>query len=313
MGTKANAIDEWIGRYLREEEPRSKSLMISVFGDSIAPYADGIWLGQFIELMKPLGVNERLVRTSAFRLIEEGWLSARRDGRRSYYALTESGRQRFESAYGHVYAAPPETWDQCWTTVVLPRNGETSGDRSDLKKELEWSGFAVLTPGVLVHPGIAPGDVAELVKRYGLQDQAIVLRSRAAAEAGADAINAALLSCWDLSEVQARYQRFVSIFMQLMPKLAATDLTPAQAFQVQTLLIHSFRRASLHDPRLPTQMLPHNWAGRTAYELCREVYARTVGATRRHLRSLPGFEITDIRGGRLSMSVGERFAVGGRG
>ncbi len=103
MSSRNHPIDDWVQRYLEEEEPRSKSLMISVFGDSIAPYADGIWLGDVIELMEPLGINERLVRTSAFRLIDEGWLSARREGRRSYYTLTATGTRRFETAYHHIY------------------------------------------------------------------------------------------------------------------------------------------------------------------------------------------------------------------
>ena len=33
-----------------------------------------------IELLGPLGVGDRLVRTSVFRLVQEGWLTASREG-----------------------------------------------------------------------------------------------------------------------------------------------------------------------------------------------------------------------------------------
>jgi phenylacetic acid degradation operon negative regulatory protein len=54
-------------------------------------------------------------------------------------------------------------------------------------------------------------------------------------------------------------------------------------------------------------MLPTDWLGVQAYRLCRELYSHTCALTRRHLHSLPGLEVTDARGGRLRMSVEQRF------
>ena len=51
------------------------------------------------------GMNERLVRTSVFRLAREGWLEATPVGRRSLYRLTRDGARRFEQAYRRIYAA----------------------------------------------------------------------------------------------------------------------------------------------------------------------------------------------------------------
>lgn len=307
MKKKGNAVDDWIQRYLREEEPRSKSLMISVFGDSIAPYADGIWLGDFIELMAPLGLSERLVRTSAFRLIDEGWLRARREGRRSYYTLTATGARRFETAYSHIYTPLQETWDGLWTMVLLPRSGEHAADRGELKRDLEWEGFALLTPGLLIHPSIPVPEVMAAIDRLALREQATVLRAHAADEQGREAGDGTLARCWSLGDVESRYERFLSRFGPLMSRLETAALTPEQAFLVQTLLIHSFRRANLHDPRLPLPMLPPDWLGLRAFRLCRELYARTCALTRQHLHALPGIDVSDPEGGRLRMAVAQRF------
>jgi phenylacetic acid degradation operon negative regulatory protein len=52
----------------RRLKPRAKSLLVTVWGDAIAPHGAGIWLGSLIQLVAPLGLNERLVRTSVLRL-----------------------------------------------------------------------------------------------------------------------------------------------------------------------------------------------------------------------------------------------------
>lgn len=306
MPEKGSFVDAWVQSYLRDEAPRSKSLMISAFGDSIAPYADGVWLGDFIELVTPLGLSERLVRTSAFRLVEEGWLRARREGRRSYYTLSATGVRRFEAAYTHIYQPPQDTWDGFWTMVSLPRNEENPSQRIELRRELEWEGFAAMCPGLLIHPGIPPADAQAMVDRNGLRDHVVVMQSRSW---GDDSTKASelLTRCWDLADVEARYAQFLSRFNPLMSGLDAVTLSAAQAFQIQTLLIHSFRRASLHDPRLPASMLPADWLGLRAFRLCRDLYTRTCLLTRQHLRSLPEFEISDVRGARLRMPVDQRF------
>lgn len=305
--TRRNFIDGWIRQYLEDEGPRSKSLMISAFGDSVAPYAEGIWLGDFIELLAPLGLSERLVRTSAFRLIEEGWLRARREGRRSYYALTATGIRRFEAAYSHIYRPPQDSWDESWTMVLLPRNEENPAQRLELKRELEWEGFASIAPGVLLHPAVVPTEVQAIAHRHGLNDQVVVMKTRTLSDTDTTVPNQLLRAYWDLRDVESRYQAFLSRFDSLLDRLGAGSLSPTQAFQVQTLLIHSFRRANLHDPRLPVQMLPPDWPGLRAYRLCRDLYAQTWRQTRAHLLSLQGLEVEDRNGGRLGMAVEQRF------
>ena len=62
---------EWIAQALAAESLRSKSMVMTVMGDAIAPHGGAVWLGSLIELLAPLGVTDRLVRTSVFRLVQE--------------------------------------------------------------------------------------------------------------------------------------------------------------------------------------------------------------------------------------------------
>lgn len=306
MPSKASSINDWIKRYLKEEEPRSKSLMVSAFGDSIATLSSGIWLGELIALMAPFGVNERLVRTSAFRLIDERWLQARRDGRRSHYSLTTSGTRRFELAYGRIYTPPQEQWDGSWTVLLLPRNGETNSERLELRRQLEWEGFASPTHGVMLHPAANYEVLRQTLQDLAVFDKTVVMQARSLEQFATEPANEMVARYWNLSEIDGLYARFIERFEPLVMKVDLAAATPEQAFIVQTLLIHSYRRATLHDPRLPAALLPDSWRGLDAFKLTRQIYQVTFGHTRSHLKSVME-GITDKRLPKLGEHVRERF------
>lgn len=306
MASKASSLNEWIKRYLKEEEPRSKSLMVSAFGDSIATLSSGIWLGDLITLMAPFGINERLVRTSAFRLIDERWLEARRDGRRSYYSLTAFGTRRFEVAYGRIYTPPQEQWDGKWTVLLLPRNGETNSERLELRNQLEWEGFASPIHGVMLHPAANDEVLRQTLQDLDVLEKTVVMRAQTVKQFATEPANKMVERYWDLSEVDRLYSRFIDRFEMLVTKVGLASVTPEQAFIVQTLLIHSYRRATLHDPRLPAVLLPDSWRGLEAFKLARQIYQLTLHPTRGHLKSaMEG--ISDKRLPKLGEHVRERF------
>src|SRR4029077_20908820 len=111
-------VRRWIRRELAAAPPRASSLVITVWGDAIAPHGGAVMLAGLIELLAPFGVNERLVRTSVFRLAREGWIAAKPIGRQSLYRLARNGVRRFELAYRRIYAPPVERWDESWEIVI---------------------------------------------------------------------------------------------------------------------------------------------------------------------------------------------------
>ncbi|MDO6806812.1 hypothetical protein Q4595_30420, partial [Wenyingzhuangia sp. 1_MG-2023] len=77
--------------------------VITIYGDAIEPHGGTVWLGSLIKLLEPIGINERLMRTTIFRLTQDGWLMSDKVGRRSYYSLTDPGRRKFKKAFRRVY------------------------------------------------------------------------------------------------------------------------------------------------------------------------------------------------------------------
>ncbi len=302
-----NTLETWVETYLNTEEPRSKSLIISVFGDAISPYSKGIWLGELISLMSTLNVNERLVRTSAFRLADEGWLQPERIGRKSFYSLSPSGTSRFESAYKHIYLAPKDNWDGDWTIVVIQRNIEATTERSEVRKELEWNGFALVSNGVFMHPTASTVSASKIILNHGLEDRSFIFRAKSYTDSHFPDSELKISECWNLEEVNQRYQKFIEDFKPTLSLLEKNKLSPLLAFQLQTLMIHSFRRANLHDPQLPSRLLPESWPRLEAFKLCQKIYKQTCKQSHAYVGNIMEIDTSLAHGTRLNISVEDRF------
>jgi phenylacetic acid degradation operon negative regulatory protein len=264
---------QWIDRFLSNDPPRSKSLVMTIFGDAIAPHGARLWLGSLIELVAPMGATDRLVRTSVFRLVQEGWLVASREGRRSSYALEDSARPRFERANRRIYAPPGLDWDGRWTMLLAPNGSIDAALRAQVRKELEWEGFAMLAPGLLAHPAADADSVAEVLRRVDAAGKVFVVRAAELEGVGARPLGELVTEGWDLSAVMEGYRRFIADFTPLLAVLASGAAPePQAAFVMRSLLIHAYRRLQLHDPMLPLALLPRPWPGSDAYALARAIY-----------------------------------------
>lgn len=272
LSTKSPAIQKWIDQYISDNPPRAKSVVMTVFGDTITPHGGEVWLGSLIELLAPLGINDRLVRTSVFRLAAEDWLEARREGRRSLYALTGSGLRRFERAFQRIYF-PSVQWQGAWTIVMATAENLGAAQRGTLRKELLWEGFGVVAPGVFAHPGGKADSLEEILERVGVSGKVFVCSASPSSMAGARPLSDLIAHAWQLDSVVERYRGFIQQF-DMLPTLIRkkASLDPEQAFAIRTLLIHAFRRVQLHDPQFPPELLPADWPGTTAYELCAQIY-----------------------------------------
>lgn len=272
-----------VARFGRQRPVRGGSLIVTVFGDAIAPRGGAISLGSLIRLMTPFGLTERLVRTSVARLADEDWLSSRRVGRLSEYTLSASGRQRFADATARIYAGPASGWSGRWTLVLMPEASAAS--RRQIRDALRWEGFGEPEAGVLAHPTLTPEEARNHLQVLGLDREALILQSR-----GTDSADdrRMLTAGWDLRELAARYSRFIRTFEPALAVLQGrAPVEPAAAFVIRVLLIHEYRKIHLRDPLLPSALLPTDWPGARAYELCRGIYERVLTPAEEHL-SLTG-------------------------
>ena len=274
----------WIARQLRQDPPRAKSLVMTVFGDAIAPRGGAVWLGSLITLLAPLGISERAVRTSVFRLVEEGWLEANRSGRRSQYRLSTQGEKRFLRAHQRVYAPPSRDWHGQWTLLMMMSDQLSTAQKNALKKELLWEGFAGLGTGLFAYPGDKAEALTEMLSRTGTRNKVLLLSAADQTVMGALPLTTLAHKLWPLREISKSYGHFIRRFDALLTlQDQAAEIDPEQAFVVRTLLIHAYRRVQLHDPQLPQALLGEAWPGETAYTLCSRIYQRSLSASDQHV------------------------------
>jgi phenylacetic acid degradation operon negative regulatory protein len=202
------------------------------------------------------------------RLTADGWLERVRAGRNSYYRLSRRGQGSFSEATRRIYFAHEPAFDSKLRVALL---GPTVTDRARVRKRLEESGFAALSPTGFV----AWGPPAAMPKTAGV----FLLTANADKEAVALADAA-----WKLEPIAESYRAFIGRFTPLAKALDNGEtLTEADALVARTLLIHEFRRIVLRDPGLPAALLPENWPGREARTLTGRIYRQVVDRAEAYL------------------------------
>jgi phenylacetic acid degradation operon negative regulatory protein len=274
--------------FRQQRRVQAGSLIISVFGDAILPRGGRVWLGSLIRLLEPLELNERLIRTSVFRLAKEEWLRTETVGRRADYTLTNSGRRRFEEASRHIYASHAPLWDRRWRLILAVGDFDPK-EREALRRALFWQGFGVLGADCFVHPSADLTAAFDALVAEGLAAHLERLMPLLAADSrsGLSANDADLVSrAWNLEELGEAYAGFVATYQPILAEVRGdrqAEVGDEEAFLVRTLLIHDYRRLLLRDPELPDVLLPTDWPGQKARLLCKEIYRRLVPASERHL------------------------------
>ncbi|MDM0112905.1 phenylacetic acid degradation operon negative regulatory protein PaaX [Variovorax sp. J22R133] len=273
-------ISPELAKLRRGLELRANSVLITVYGDAIAPRRQAVWLGSLIRLVEPFGISSRLVRTSAFRLTADEWFTATRVGRRSYYGLSDAGLLRVQHADRRIYEFNLPSWDGRWTLVLL-EHGMRSSMRQNLKRELLWESFGQLMPGIFAHPHADHRSLKEILRAAGAQDHVAVLSAQSLDDYARKPLQAIMRDTFKLDTVGQAWQQFIVRFAPAVRLLDA--LTQAESFFLRTLLIHEYRRVLLRDPNLPAALLPADWPGVQARDLCEVIYRGVLARSEQYL------------------------------
>lgn len=271
MSSATDCVTTLIDDFQKRRPIRAGSLIITVYGDSIVPRGGTVWLGSLSKLVEPIGINERLVRTSVYRLTNETWLRGEKIGRRSYYRLSGPGRRRFEQAFKRVYHGAQPAWSGQWTLALLTQLPPDR--RQQIRDELEWLGFGSFAQGVLAHPTLSCAETMAALQELDAADDAIVMQTQAMEPMTSKQLRLQVRESWNLDELAELYQRFLVKFRPLWNALNTENhLGQEECFIARTLLIHEYRKVQLRDPLLPEELLPTAWEGRYAHQLCRNLY-----------------------------------------
>ena len=268
----AHPLDHFLQQRMRDGNIRSTALLITFFCDVVTQHGGEIWLGSIIHALSPLGINERLTRTSVFRLVQDGWLEARKQGRRSYYRLTQTGQNYYQRAANRIYASQPVEWNGNWTLLLTSMTPEKQRDA--LNRGLLWLGYGRISAGVYALPGDQRRALDQLLSDLQVKDKVI---NKQAHTDDVESLQELVLSRWNLDELSQRYKSFTQQYRTALKSLKSSR--PANGHSLlllKVLLIHEYRRILLSDPELPAAMLPKSWDGHIAQALTAEIYRQVT-------------------------------------
>ena len=247
----------------------ARSVLVTVLGDALLPVSKSAWLSQLFKLAVPYNFSSRLVRTSLFRLADEGWVTSERHGRQSKYILTPFAEREFADAAERIYSNDRPPLDGQWTLVLFDGTRISLRERDRLARHLGWHGFVALERGVLASPMCGVETVRQILAEAFPEVQPAVAEAEFS-DMGDLAREGFFSSAFAFDDIEKAYRSFVDTYEEFDDGLA--KLSPMDAYCVRTMLIHDLRRITLRMPPLPGELLPTPWSGDEAYALAASLY-----------------------------------------
>jgi len=195
------------------------SLVVTVFGDAVQQRGGRIATLRLQQLLERVGVEAGTLRTALSRLTSDGWVLRDREGRNSFYRLSESATAEITAATHNFYAPPS--------------NGE-------IREWVMASGKKVPTGGIKVSANtwlIADGKLADLSKHICVTG---------ALTAFPQGFTKRVLS--------TSHQEALTALNNDIEALKGVDLSPLDAMAARMLLIHRWRRIVLRFPDIPPEL-----------------------------------------------------------
>jgi phenylacetic acid degradation operon negative regulatory protein len=237
------------------------SLLRTIVGCYLRQCGGWIAVSALTELMATVGVSQTRTRTAILRVRGKGLLAAEvRDGSAGY-ALGPTAIAALERGDRRIYTArqmdPSDRW--CLISYSIPESQRQL--RHQLRRRLAGIGCGTVSAALWICPEYLAAEVEEILSDLGVRTSAaIFLADETRADGG---LERAVGQWWDLPAIAARHQSFLSAY----GSVAASDLTPRQAFATWIGCVDAWRVIPYADPGLPAAWLPADWPGNLTVRL----------------------------------------------
>ncbi|HWD02760.1 MAG TPA: PaaX family transcriptional regulator C-terminal domain-containing protein [Amycolatopsis sp.] len=234
-----------------------------------------VWSGGLVSLLTELGFSDGAARIALTRLVRRDLLARHREGRLVHYSLTKRTVAVLADGDRRIFglgrrAGPAGTWTVLWQSIPETRRQA----RETLVRRLRFLGFGPVQDGTWLAPHDREAEVLALLDELGVTEHAGLMLGTPSTALD---VRRFAGRAWDLDELSARYDAFVSEFGG-----SPRDLPDAEAFVVRTRLVHEFRVFPTLDPELPGELIPAPGRRAAAVELFHDRYAALAPAAQRH-------------------------------
>jgi len=248
-------LEPLLARLHSEGRLRVWSMVISIFGDLVQPRQQPISVQELLSLTGHAGIEENAVRTALSRLAKEGWVKRYKEGRKAFYALSDSGKTVFLAATERIYSDSFVSLSSRWNLAYF------NTPESHTKNKIPL-GFTLSKHWQLINDE----DV------HHFSDENSMLFPTSAVEAP-DWVIENLLP----ENLAKHYRDFLTDIKPLTEDAQAIQLmSPLCAITSRFLLIHAWRRMVLKHPLMPQGLLPPDWPGAICHEAVCSIYPELV-------------------------------------
>jgi phenylacetic acid degradation operon negative regulatory protein len=247
---------------LAQRPPR---LLLTLLGDYWWQHTESLPSAALVALLAEFGVSDSAARAALSRLTRNRLLVTSKVGRRTFVRLSERAAQILDEGARHIFSFGRQTqpWDGMWSLVAFSIPEHNRAARDALRKQLRWLGFAPLYDGLWVAPRDRASEVVSQLGELGIST-ATAFRATTVPGIGPDGFPQ---RAWDLDDLHARYDAFISYAQRLQERALAGQVSPVEALVARTRVMDEWRAFPGLDPDLPGELLPDAWPRAAAREL----------------------------------------------
>jgi phenylacetic acid degradation operon negative regulatory protein len=262
----------------------SDTVVFTLYGQYVLPRCGEIWIGSLIQAMGLLGINAGAVRTVVSRMKRKGYLESQQVGRQSFYRLTDMGLNEIRWGGARMRVVPNTQWDGQWTVVTYSIPEEHRDRRGALRWMLHVWGFGALSPGVWVSPGSLPREAEERCREIDVWKYVEVFR---ADHVGPSQPHDVVARAWpQLEALGDLYRTYIAKHEPVLRDFGAGKLDDARCFAAHLRCACEFVAITLHDPALPSCLLPAGCPRPAAQLLFEEMTRALKEPAGRHFDSI---------------------------
>lgn len=268
-------LDKFFEDIMQHKEISGTSLIITFYGDFLWLSGGGIWLGSLIKCMDDVGLSQRVVRSSVYRLNKDNWLTVTKQGRKSYYFLSPDRYSETEAANRKIYNLETHYWNKRWNLIHTDLG--TNNQSKEEVRYLQCLGFGLVDKDFFIQPDMQQFNLKDIENVSKLIPSARIFQHAELSYINENELFSMVDQSWDLNKIRGLYEDFIEMFAPLANFLETKrldDLNPRECFKLRLLLIHFYRKIILKDPLLPEQLLSKDWPKPTAQSIATSIYRK---------------------------------------
>jgi phenylacetic acid degradation operon negative regulatory protein len=248
---------------------RPPRLLLTLLGDYWWVRKEPLPSAALVALLTEFGVSDTAARASLGRLVRHDLLITSKQGRQTFYRLSERGVQVLNGGAYRIFSfGQSQPWDGFWSLVAFSIPEEQRQLRYVLRDRLRWLGFAPLYDGLWISPRDSLSEATSQLAEFSIYATTMFRAQVVGGTSEADLLQQA----WDLDALRAHYQQFIDVVQPLSVRMKNGMSSPEEALKMRTSIMGRWQRFPTMDPGLPDELLPPDWPRTNARQLFIEMY-----------------------------------------